>query len=64
MEKAVYTHKECGKELLRIQSGSKARVAGFGWYCLECEKKVKNDETDGYACEKCGSPNCQGDLCR
>lgn len=63
-EKAVEKCKYCGKEVLFIQKGSKARVAGYKAYCLVCEKKLKFGETEGYACEKCGSPNCQGDLCR
>lgn len=63
-EKAVEKCKYCGKEVLFIQKGSKAREAGYKAYCLTCDKKLKFGETEGYACEKCGSPYCQGDLCR
>lgn len=63
-EKEVEKCKCCGKEVLFIQKGSKARVAVYKAYCLTCERKLGFSETVSYACEKCGSPYCQGDLCR
>lgn len=63
-QKAVEKCKECGTEVLFIQKGSKAYTRGYKAYCLTCGKKLCHGETEGYACEKCGSPYCQGDLCR
>lgn len=63
-EKAVEKCKYCGKEVLFIQKGSKAHARGFKAYCLSCGEKLYPEEVTGYACEKCGSSNCQGDLCR
>lgn len=64
MEYSTEKCKHCGTEVLFVQKGSRIRKAGYKAYCLACDKKLSFGETVGYACEKCGSANCHGDLCK
>lgn len=57
--------KACDHEVLLIQKGSAAYRAKYTAYCLNCNSKLKREEVKDFGgCDRCGSVNCHGDLCK